>query len=176
MPCNPILIGYRCCGKSSVGKYLADILSCDFVDTDKYIELQCAASIEKLVAEKGWTYFRQIETKILEQIIHKENQVIATGGGMVLAPKNRSLINAFGFVVWLTADVNTIVRRMTADLQTRASRPRFTTRSLFDETCGTLAQRTPLYEKLADMTVDTTCHQPLDIAWMVKRRLDHVRI
>ena len=176
MTINTVLIGYRCCGKTSVGKFLADMLSCSFVDTDILVASACCSSIEKLVKEKGWAYFRQKETQLLKQIMHNENQVIATGGGMVMAPENRALIKGAGFVVWLFADVNTIIQRMAADIHTPASRPRFTTRSLCEETSQTLASRTPLYEKLADMTVDTTCHPPRDIAWMIKRRLDHVRI
>lgn len=172
---NTVLIGYRCCGKTSVGKYLADILSCRFMDTDKLIASACCTSIDKMVAEKGWAHFRQKETQIFQAIMHKENQVIATGGGMVLAKENRLRIKDAGFVVWLFADVNTIVQRMAADPQTPASRPRFRSGSLFEETCETLASRTPLYENLADMTVDTTCQNSRDIAWMIKRRLDHVR-
>ncbi|MEE4365587.1 MAG: shikimate kinase [Desulfotignum sp.] len=172
---NTVLIGYRCCGKTSVGKFLADILPCRFVDTDKLVASVCCTSIEVLVAEKGWAYFRQKETQILQQILQNRNQVIATGGGMVLAPENRALIKDAGFVVWLFADVNTIIQRMAADIHTPASRPRFTTGSLLEETSTNLASRIPLYEKLADMTVDTTCHPPRKIAWMIKRRLDHVR-
>ncbi len=172
---NTVLIGYRCCGKTCVGKILSEMLACRFVDTDKMIASALCTSIEELVAKKGWAYFRQKETQVLQQIMYNKNQVIATGGGMVLAPENRACIKDAGFVVWLAADVNTIIQRMAADIHTPASRPKFTTRSLFEETCTTLANRTPLYEKLADMTVDTTCHPPREIAWMIKRRLDHVR-
>lgn len=175
MTMNTVLVGYRCCGKTSVGKFLADILSCRFVDTDTLVASACRASIEKLVKEKGWAHFRQKETQMFTHIMHKQNQVIATGGGIVLAPENRALIKGAGFVVWLAADVETIIQRMAADTHTPASRPRLTTRSLFEETRTTLASRTPLYEKMADMTVDTTCYTPREIAWMIKRRLDHVR-
>ncbi|MCF8086860.1 MAG: shikimate kinase AroL [Desulfotignum sp.] len=176
MPCNLILIGYRCCGKTCVGKLLADLLSYDFVDTDNCIESVCRSSIDILVADKGWPYFRQKETQTLAQVLRGNSQVIATGGGMVLAPENRALLKTHGFVIWLTADVTTIVQRLEADPRTRATRPRFTSRSLADETRDTLAQRIPFYEALADMTVDTTVHTPQHIAEIIKRRLDHVRI
>jgi shikimate kinase len=176
MPCNLILIGYRCCGKTSVGKLLADLLGYDFVDTDICIESNCRSSIDVLVADKGWPYFRQKETQVLEQVLLGNNQVIATGGGMVLAPENRILMKTHGFVIWLAADVTTIVQRLKTDPQTQATRPRFTSRSLTDETRDTLAQRIPFYEDLADMTVDTTDHAPQHIAEIIKRRLDHVRI
>ncbi|HSL61010.1 MAG TPA: shikimate kinase [Desulfotignum sp.] len=177
MPCNPVLIGYRCCGKTSVGKCLAQLLSYGFVDTDQVIESRFHSRIDTLVAEKGWAFFRQAETRVMEEVIGLEKQVIATGGGMVLAEKNRSLIQARGFAVWLTADVDTIVKRLVADLENQASRPRFSDVSMVEETRSTLARRTPLYQKLATMTVDTTCHTPREAARMIKRRLDdHVRI
>lgn len=115
MPCNLILVGYRCCGKTSVGKLLADLLSYDFVDTDICIESECRSSIDELVADKGWPYFRQKETQTLAQVLQGNNQVIATGGGMVLAPENRALMKTRGFVIWLAADGSTIVRRLEAD-------------------------------------------------------------
>ncbi len=176
MLCNLILIGYRCCGKTCVGKQLADLLDYDFVDTDVCIESDSRSSIDVLVADKGWPYFRQKETQILAQVLQRDNQVIATGGGMVLAPENRALMKSRGFVIWLAADAATIVQRLEADPRTRVTRPRFTARSLADETADTLAQRIPLYEDLADLTVDTTGHPPQHIAEIIKRRLDHVRI
>jgi shikimate kinase len=177
MPCNPVLIGYRCCGKTCVGKCLAQMLSYGFVDTDQVVESRFHTRIDTLVSEKGWDFFRQAETRVLEEVIGLEKQVIATGGGMVLAEKNRALIQARGFAVWLTADVNTIVERLAADPENQASRPRFSNISLVEETRMTLARRIPLYQNLAEMTVDTTCHDPREAARMIKRRLDdHVRI
>jgi len=159
-----------------VGKALADSLSCDFADTDNIIEARCKAVIEKIVTDKGWDFFRQMETRVLQELVRKKNQVIATGGGMVLAPENQAVMKRHGFVVWLTADVHTIVQRLGADLQNQASRPRFTTRSLLSETRDLLARRIPIYEKLACMTVDTTIHSPEEIAGIIKRRHHHVRI
>ena len=173
---NTVLIGYRCCGKSSVGKVLADIMSCDFVDTDTVVEHRYKAAVSKIVADKGWEFFRQAETAVLKEVMSQKNQVIATGGGIVLAEENQALITDSGCAVWLFADVKTIVKRLAADMQNKASRPRFTSKSLFIETRNTLAQRLPVYEKLACMRFDTTAHPPKDIAWMIKRRIDHVRI
>jgi shikimate kinase len=177
MPCNLVLIGYRCCGKTAVGQHLAQLMSREFIDTDQAIETRFQTRIDTLVADRGWAFFREAETRVLAQVICKKKQVIATGGGMVLAETNRTLIHENGFAVWLLADVDTIVQRLTADLANQASRPRFSDTSLYEETRDTLAYRSPLYENLADMTVDTTCHTPREIARMIKRRFeDHVRI
>lgn len=177
MPCNLILIGYRCCGKTRVGRHLANLMGYTFVDTDQRIESLCGSRIKALVADRGWPFFRQMETQVLKQLLTQENQVIATGGGMVLAMENRKLMKKNGMVIWLTADAKTIVQRLEADGETIDQRPRFTSGALLDETRDTLARRTPFYEELADMTVDTTTgHAPRNIAEIIKRRLDHVWI
>jgi shikimate kinase len=160
-----------------VGRHLADLTGHDFVDTDQRIEFECGADIGNLVAYKGWPFFRQTETRILKHLLCRNHQVIATGGGIVLSPENRILIKENGFVIWLRADPATIVQRLESDPKTLSQRPRFTTRSLLEETRETLAARTPFYEDLADMTMDTTTGQsPREIAAIIKRRLDHVRI
>jgi shikimate kinase len=160
-----------------VGRHLANLKGYDFVDTDQRIESDCGRDIGNLVTDKGWPFFRQAETRILTQILCRNNQVIATGGGMVLSPENRRLIKENGFVIWLTADPATIVQRLESDPKTISQRPRFTTRSLLEETRETLAARAPFYENLADMTIDTiTGQNPREIAAIIKRRLDHVRI
>ncbi len=176
MRCNLILIGYRCCGKTGVGECLADLTGYVFVDTDQQIESDLGMQIDRLVSDRGWHYFRQKETRVLETLMKRENQVIATGGGMVLAPENRELMKNNGTVIWLTADTNNIVQRLAADPKTLSQRPRFTSRSLADETRDILAKRTPIYEALADMRVDTTAgHTPRELADIIKRRLDHGR-
>lgn len=177
MPCNLILIGYRCCGKTRVGRHLADLTGYDFVDTDQQIESDSGVDIENLVTDRGWPYFRQTEIRVLRRLFCRENQVIATGGGVVLAQENRTMIKENGVVIWLTADPATIVQRLESDPNTFSQRPRFTDRSLLEETRDTLSERTPLYETLADITMDTTTgHSPREIAAIINRRLDHVRI
>lgn len=151
-------------------------MSCDFVDTDKVIEDRYKAPVSKIVADKGWDFFRKAETGVLEEIMPQKHQVIATGGGIVLAEKNQALIRSFSCVVWLFADVKTIVQRLASDMHNQASRPRFTSKSLFIETRNTLAQRLSVYENLACLRFDTTVHPPEDIAWKIKRKIDHVRI
>lgn len=173
---NPILIGYRCCGKTSTGKILADLTGFDFIDTDQYIEQRNNMRISQMVAQKGWDYFRQAETRALDKTASMRGRVIATGGGIILAPRNREIIRANGFAVWLFADVHTIVARLKGDAENQASRPRFSDDPLEEETRTTLEQREPLYRDLAQMTIDTSQHRPDQAAQLIKRRFDHVRI
>ena len=81
---NIILIGYRCTGKSSVGKLLALGLSRDFLDTDILIANDAGYPIETIIEKNGWDRFRDLERKIVEDTTKVDNLVIATGGGVVM--------------------------------------------------------------------------------------------
>lgn len=168
---NPILIGYRCCGKTSTGRLLADLTGYTFVDTDQYIETRYEARIQDLVERNGWDWFRRAESRALKETAVLPDQVIATGGGMVLAPGNRDFMRENGFVVWLTADPETIVRRLEHDPENEASRPRFTDGSILAETRDILAQRMPLYRDVSQFIIDTTCHSPEAAARLILKEI-----
>jgi shikimate kinase len=112
---NIVLVGFMGTGKSTVGRFLAEKLSWELVDTDHYIEMQMGMSIAELFTKHGETFFRDIETRAILEIMSKKNQVIATGGGAVLAEENRRSLKANGFVVALTASVETIIQRVGGD-------------------------------------------------------------
>lgn len=169
------LIGYRCTGKSMVGKILAGFLDRPFMDTDRMIETQFNTTINQMVGQRGWAYFRQRERQALFDTALFPNPVVATGGGIVLDPENRNFIQTHGFCVWLWADIETIVQRMLADLNTQDSRPSLTDLSLTQETRAMLDLRNPLYKQLAQLKIDTTCHSPKQAATLIKRRFSHVR-
>ncbi|MBU0970387.1 MAG: shikimate kinase [Proteobacteria bacterium] len=174
---NPIiyLIGYRCTGKSTTGKLLADLLDCPFFDTDRLIEEKYMTTLEEMVKEKGWDYFRSKERKILSATGHLSRCVIATGGGIVLDPENRTFIRTRGICAWLYAETAILVDRILADVQNLQSRPRFSNGSLFLETQKMLDLRTPLYRELGQININTGCHSPRQAASIIKRRLSHVR-
>jgi shikimate kinase len=150
-----ILIGYRCTGKSSVGRQLAERLNLPFYDTDKMIVDRIGKTIKALVAEKGWEAFRQEEKKVIREISFLENAVIALGGGAILDPENRGMINGKGWVVWLIAGLDTILKRMLSDPLNTDNRPSLSDKGWQDEIQDTLDQRTPLYQQLADFEVNT---------------------
>ena len=85
---NLFLIGYRCTGKSTVGKLLAEKLSRSFVDTDSLLVAQQQMSIKEIVGAHGWEGFRQMEYLILKNICTLDGQVVATGGGSILNDDN----------------------------------------------------------------------------------------
>ena len=169
------LVGYRCTGKSTTGKLLAALMGASFFDTDKIIEEKCKTTIEQMVNQRGWDYFRLKERQVLLDTAILSNSVIATGGGVILDPENRRFIQTHGICVWLYADSATIVSRLLVDVKNCESRPRFTEDSLSRETQKILDLRTPLYRELGQIQIDTNCHSPKQAASIIKRRIAHVR-
>jgi shikimate kinase len=169
------LIGYRCTGKSSTGKILAELMACPFFDIDRILEERFQTTIEKMVTQKGWDYFRLKEREILLETDSLSTGVVATGGGIILNPENRRFIQIHGICIWLYADSATIVNRLAADVTNTESRPRFTDETLGEETRKILDLRTPLYRDLGQIHIDTCCHSPKEAASIIKRRILHVR-
>jgi shikimate kinase len=167
------LIGYRCTGKTTIGKILAEILDFKFIDTDRSIENHTGLTILQIVEQDGWEKFRQIEKNVLLGLENLENQVIATGGGIIINPENRQFIRKNGVSVWLDADFNTIWHRITSDKNTPATRPPLSLQPLFQETQDLLTDRKPLYEQIGTIKIDTGCHTPLEIARIIERRLSY---
>ncbi len=114
---NIILIGFMGTGKSSVGHALADRLGWSYADTDAEIERVSQQTIPSIFAEQGEIAFRTIESKVLVKVLSGGRQVIATGGGAVLAAANQVCMLSNGWVVRLTADAETIIARVTKDPQ-----------------------------------------------------------
>ena len=152
---NLFLIGYRCTGKTSVGKALAQRLGWPFVDTDHMIVDATNTDIARIVAEKGWAYFRDKEVKAVKAVCEADRQVVATGGGGVLDDCNVSAMQTSGKVLWLRAGEKTIARRMLADDGTLRNRPSLTGQGLIQEITTVLSAREPLYETAADAAIDT---------------------
>ncbi len=162
---NIILTGYRAVGKTSVGKILARRLGMDFIDTDQEIVRREGRQINDIVARGGWDYFRAREGELLVELAAGTGMVIATGGGAVTHECWPRLL-ASGVVIWLTADEETICRRLTADDNTAAQRPSLTGKTILAEVSEILAVRQPLYRQGSHIMVDTS---RLDITSIVEK-------
>jgi len=165
------MIGYRCTGKTTVGKILAQRLAHDFLDMDQAIEQQTGSTIADLVRTQGWDYFRRIEKKMLFKTGEMEDTVVSTGGGIVTDPENLVFLKTAGFTIWLDADIGTILSRLDSDPVTLASRPSLTARNLAEETEEMLNIRRPLYAGAAHLKIETGLSGPHEIAALIERRL-----
>ena len=149
---NLILIGYRGTGKSTVGKVLAKRLDRELVSTDKEIVKRAGRSIPEIVQEKGWEYFRDLESDVCRDLAGRDNLVIDTGGGAILRQGNVEVLKRNGTLFWLTASVATIAGRIGGDTQ----RPSLTgAKSFVEEIEEVLRERTPKYQAAADHVLST---------------------
>jgi shikimate kinase len=111
---NIYLIGLMGTGKSTVGKVIADELGYRFFDTDILIEKVAQKTINEIFAFEGEEYFRDLETKVLEQISLCTKSAIATGGGIILKQQNWGYLRN-GLIVWLDVEIPVIVQRLQED-------------------------------------------------------------
>ncbi len=149
---NIVLIGYRGTGKSTVGKLLGARLGRALVSTDAEIVTRAKRTIPEIVAQEGWEYFRDLESDICRELASRDHLVIDTGGGAILRAQNVEALKKTGTLFWLTASVETIVKRIGGDNQ----RPSLTgTKSFIDEVHDVLRERTPKYQAAADHVIVT---------------------
>ena len=152
---NLYLIGYRCTGKTSVGRLLAEAMDWTFVDMDQELVSEAGIPIEEIVDSRGWKYFRDQESKLLQQLSRATEQVISTGGGVVTVPENITIMHGSGKVVWLHASPGTIAARMETDKSTADQRPPLHGNDSVVEIEEVLAERLPLYDEAMHLQVET---------------------
>jgi len=165
------LIGYRCTGKSSVGRRLAAKLGWPFIDTDTLLVSESGLSIKEIVEKHGWDTFRKMEHAIVNQVCILDRRVVATGGGVVLDDTNVRLMKKNGKVVWLKALPETIKSRMMLDRNSEAFRPSLTAQDIFCEIEETLTQRNPLYGQAMDFGVQTDNRRIDEICEIIVQKL-----
>jgi shikimate kinase len=153
---NIVLIGYRCSGKTEVGKILASELGRDFFDTDSLIEKNMGCSIESIVSSRGWDHLREIEKGVIREVSGKDNLVVATGGGVVMDRENVEELKRNGWIVWLNGTAAAFKKRMDRDQRSGKMRPSLTGEAPLEEIDRVLTVRTPFYEEAYDRVVDTS--------------------
>ena len=168
---NLFLTGYRCSGKTTVGKAIAGVIDWSFVDADTVLVRESGRPIKEIVDTDGWDAFRRMERSVLKQLCANDRQVVATGGGAVLDEANIEAMKACGKVVWLDAGAETIQKRMLQDKNTQSFRPALTDRGRMEEIEDMLLQRRPYYESASDFTISTDDMSVDEIAALIIKKL-----
>lgn len=147
-----VLIGFMGAGKTTIGKRLSEKLGIPFADTDERIEQQTGRKISEIFAEEGEAYFRELETKMLHQLIQEQTScVIAVGGGLPMQAVNRPLLRELGTVVFLEAEIDSLVKRLQGDV----SRPKLQGGDLRERIETLMRERLAVYQEVADVRIST---------------------
>lgn len=183
-----ILTGFMGCGKSTIGRILAEKRGQELLDTDRYIEQKQGRSISDIFATQGEEVFRDMETEALRELIQKqEPMVIALGGGLPIGgnlygeepvrqrallrgERNRELLAELGYVFYLKITPEEVYRRLKGD----TTRPLLQTEDPYTRITGLLQQRDMWYEKCADEIITVEGKNKWLIADEIIRKLSRI--
>lgn len=156
---NVILTGFMGTGKSTVGRLLAARLNYTFRDLDSLIVEKEGMSINTIFADRGESYFREVEFSVLKTVLAEHFLVVSTGGGAVIREENRCLMRKSGIVVNLTASPETILQRLQSDEE----RPLLRDSKNLAQIQKLLMERELFYAE-ADIRIDTDGKNVEDVA------------
>jgi shikimate kinase len=146
-----VLVGMMGVGKSSIGRRLGARLGVPFVDADTEIERAAGMSIADIFARHGEAAFRSGEARVIARLLNGGPQVLATGGGAVMNEATRALIKERGVSIWLSAELDLLLRRIS---KRKAERPMLQTDDPAVTLRELLASREPIYAQ-ADITIQS---------------------
>jgi shikimate kinase len=142
---NIILIGMPGCGKSTIGKRLAEIINWSFIDVDRFIEEKTGKSIPDIFLS-GEDNFRDIESNIIQQLEVRTSTVISTGGGVVKREKNIESLKKHGIIIFINRSPEEILKDIDV-----ASRPLLSSKK--ENLLKLYAERLELYKKYSDIEI-----------------------
>ena len=172
---NIVLIGYRGCGKTTIGHLLAERLGHAFVDTDALVVRRAGKTIAAIFAEDGETVFRDLEASAIAEATARSGTILSAGGGAILRDDNVRRLRDFGTVFWLAADAETLWSRIQGDAASNASRPALTGRIGLDEVRQVLGEREARYDKCAHHRIDVTDRAAAQVADTIEALLKRDR-
>lgn len=161
------IVGPMGAGKTTIGRLLSKSLKRDFFDSDKEIEARTGADIPWIFDVEGEAGFRDREVQVIDELTQRDNLVLATGGGVVMRPENRSALAGRGLVVYLYTPVKEQLRRTGRDRK----RPLLNVDNPEQVLRDLIAMRDPLYREVADMVVESDGSAPRIIAQRILAQL-----
>lgn len=167
-----VIIGFKHAGKTNLGKALAKMTSKEFIDLDDVImEMHGGGTCREIVQENGEEYFRDLETKALQKTLLNNPAIIALGGGAVMNEENQKMLES-ELCVYLSTDVDEAIKRIEkkgwpafVDKQN----PEVELRELWD-------RRSPVYEKLAKITVQSKPSKKETLAELQRQLAEHMQL
>ena len=138
-------------GKSSVGKVLAKRLGKVFIDSDHELEKRCGVKIPTIFEMEGEEGFRKRESALIKELCQMQDIVLATGGGSVLLPENRQILQSHGHVVYLRANPHELWLRTRHD----RGRPLLNTQDPEQKLKELFDLRDPIYLSIAHQIIET---------------------
>jgi shikimate kinase len=167
------LIGYRGCGKTTIGRKLADRLWHSFVDVDERIVERAGKSIKEIFEQDGEPAFRDLESAVLRDVSQLEEHVIALGGGTMQRQENHQLVARPGHkVIYLRCDPEVLLTRIRSDHATAAARPNLTALGGgLEEIKALLSVREPVYRSAMTGELDVTHLTPDEAVVYIARMI-----
>ncbi len=166
-----ILIGPMGSGKTTVGRALARELGYTFIDADHELEARCGVDIPFIFEKEGEDGFRARETELLRELVHTQDAVIATGGGVVMQEENRKLLREGPYVIYLLASVDQQFKRT----RNSSHRPLLQTQNPRGRLSDLLSKRDPWYRQCSDLIVASATRSTKELVHSLsghlKRRL-----
>jgi shikimate kinase len=147
---NVYLVGLMGAGKTTIGRALAKRLDLGFVDSDRVVEERTGVSIPTVFEIEGEDGFRKREAQVIADLAQARGLVVATGGGAVLRPENRSNMRGNGFVVYLNVPPHLLWERTRHD----KNRPLLKVANPMNRLRELYVERDPYYREVADLIVD----------------------
>ncbi len=164
---NVAVYGFMGVGKTTSGALLAESLGYEFIDMDDEIERMTGKTIPEIFSEDGELRFRELERDLVRDLSRKNGYVIGCGGGALADLVNAEALRESSTLVYLTATVDEILERTGKEHHRpllKVDDPRKTVEEL-------IKKREPLYERYAEIEVDTTGKTPEAVAQEIRRRL-----
>ncbi|MBI4243507.1 MAG: hypothetical protein HY606_05405 [Planctomycetes bacterium] len=144
---NLILTGYKCSGKSTIGKILSFKLEKEYIDVDEFIEKQSGLTVREIFEKCGEEYFRILEGDAIRMIHNKNGAIVSTGGGVILLYRNIQRLSKNGAIFYLKISSNTALTR----IQNSVSDKRFVdTKNIYKMVETEMMNRIPYYESSCD--------------------------